>query len=167
MPWFANKITVILFSVFPGVLNSVYLVLPFIILSQIHQIPAIKAERGFGTDVALLVSSTFASQVQYNVIQLAKLALGLLFSHTNDEMKSSTGDARKIKNKLKRSPDHQRFHFLCQWNQRTIQLIFHFCSPITNQTQLDGRRNVYLSTAYHFRYELRPPGGKFSGFQFY
>ncbi|XP_063675359.1 proton-associated sugar transporter A-like [Bolinopsis microptera] len=67
MPWFANKTTVILFSIFPGVLNSVYLVLPFILLSQIHQIPAIKAERGYATDVALLVSSTFASQVLLNM----------------------------------------------------------------------------------------------------
>ncbi|KAL5263871.1 hypothetical protein ACHWQZ_G005073 [Mnemiopsis leidyi] len=67
MPWFANKTTVILFSVFPGVLNSVYLVLPFILLSQIHQIPAIKAERGFATDVALLICSTFAAQVLLNM----------------------------------------------------------------------------------------------------
>jgi hypothetical protein len=56
---------------FPGALNSVYLVLPFILLSQIHQIPAIKAERGFATDVALLVSSTFASQVSEIIQKLS------------------------------------------------------------------------------------------------
>ena len=67
MPWVANRVTVILFSMLPGVINSVYLVLPFILLSQIHQIPAIKAERGFATDVALLVSSTFFSQVVVNM----------------------------------------------------------------------------------------------------
>ena len=38
-------------------------VLPFILLSQLHQLPEVKAERGFGTDVALLVSATFLSQV--------------------------------------------------------------------------------------------------------
>ena len=67
MPWFANRITVILFSTLPGIINSVYLVLPFILLSQIHQIPEIKAERGFATDVSLLVSSTFFSQVVVNM----------------------------------------------------------------------------------------------------
>ena len=63
MPLFANRITVILFSVFPGILNAAYLIIPFILLSQIHQDPAVKAGRGFATDVALLVSATFASQV--------------------------------------------------------------------------------------------------------
>ena len=60
--------SVILFSVCPGIINSVYLVLPFILLSQIHQLPEIRAQRGFGTDVSLLVSATFLSQVPQYII---------------------------------------------------------------------------------------------------
>ena len=63
IPSYSGKVSVILFSICPGIINSVYLVLPFILLSQIHQLPEIRSERGFGTDVSLLVSATFLSQV--------------------------------------------------------------------------------------------------------
>lgn len=37
MPFVANKYTVLVFSVFPGMLNAIHLTLPFIILSKLHE----------------------------------------------------------------------------------------------------------------------------------